>query len=126
MDHDCRPLDSQRCFRELKDGVRHLHKFGIAHCDIHEGNIMLDADDTAVIIDSDHGCKEGDGDANGLTHSWTTMMGIDYSRLHSMRNRVNKAMGLKSISYEGMEREMGAYNQAAHHHARLRKTLWTK
>jgi serine/threonine protein kinase len=51
-DHD-RPLDADKCWNGIKDGVEHLHSLGIIHNDLNPRNVMLDSEDTPVIIDFD-------------------------------------------------------------------------
>ena len=55
-----RPLDVEACLRGIEDGLTHLHAIGLIHNDINPENIMLQEDDTPVIIDFNACQREGE------------------------------------------------------------------
>ena len=66
-----RPLDLDRCMREIRSGVQFLHDQGLVHNDLNADNIMFDDEDRAVIIDFDscrpHGAKIARKPGNDLS-----------------------------------------------------------
>ena len=46
-----RRIDANSCMNDIIAAVKRLHSLGLAHNDVKPGNIMLDANDTAVLID---------------------------------------------------------------------------
>lgn len=56
----CRPIDLQRQFQNVEDGVKTLRSLGIVHNDLHSGNIMLDEEDNTFINDFDSCRPRGD------------------------------------------------------------------
>lgn len=74
----------------IEDGIRHLHKLGIAHNDINPSNIMMDGE-TPVIIDFDSSRSIGDklGDKAG-TFEWE-LEGAEFSEPE------NDIFGLRKI-----------------------------
>lgn len=47
------PFDKERYLTGIRNGVEHMHKLGFCHNDLNPGNIMITADEQAVIIDFD-------------------------------------------------------------------------
>lgn len=52
-------------------GMQHLHSLGWIHNDINPKNIMLDEDDTTIIIDFDSCCGMNEKGPTCGTHMWT-------------------------------------------------------
>lgn len=48
-----RPLSRERCLKEIRSGLSHLHELGLAHNDVVAHNIMLGENDTIIITDFD-------------------------------------------------------------------------
>ena len=69
-DHD-RLLDADKFWNGIKDGVEHLHSLGIIHNDLNPRNVMLDSNDTPVIIDFDSCRREGEKLLKAGTFGWT-------------------------------------------------------
>lgn len=55
-----RPLDAKTVLQGIQDGVDYIHSFGYCHNDIHDMNIMLDDNDTPVLVDFDACLPEGE------------------------------------------------------------------
>ncbi|CAG7555226.1 unnamed protein product [Fusarium equiseti] len=53
------PMDTVKCIQDITAGLTHLHSLGYAHNDLSPVNIMMDANDNAVIIDFDSCTVEG-------------------------------------------------------------------
>ena len=56
---DRRPLNREKCLKEIRCGLSHLHRLGLAHNDVTAHNIMLTEDDTPIITDFDSCLPEG-------------------------------------------------------------------
>ncbi|KAI1840179.1 hypothetical protein JX266_013609 [Neoarthrinium moseri] len=54
-----KPVDLHRCLTGIREGVRHLHQHGLIHNDLNPANIMVDEDDSPIIIDFDSCKPEG-------------------------------------------------------------------
>ncbi|RFN44788.1 serine/threonine protein kinase [Fusarium flagelliforme] len=53
------PMDKDKVMQDITAGMTHLHNLGYAHNDLSPMNIMMDANDSAVIIDFDSCTVEG-------------------------------------------------------------------
>lgn len=91
--HDTRTFSRQDCLQEIKRGIQHLHSLGIVHNDINPSNVMLTMDDTAVIIDFNSCCKEGEEGHMGSTFQWT-----DGSYNNNCAEFENDMCGLRKIN----------------------------
>lgn len=70
---DPRPFDADLCLGRIQNGIQHLHKLGLIHCDINPANILMSGnDDNPIIIDFDSCRREGErlGIKAG-TRGWT-------------------------------------------------------
>jgi serine/threonine protein kinase len=83
---DERPLDIDACLRGIQAGVDHLHSLGLIHNDLHPDNIMMNGDDTVVIIDFDSSRPKGMGleGAKGGTVDWTDVHAVRAERENDM------------------------------------------
>lgn len=88
-DHD-RPLNRDRCWKGIERGVQHLHSLGLIHNDLNPHNIMLNSDDTPVIIDFDSCRREGDKLLKAGTWGWA-------DESSTLANTTNDYYGLKKI-----------------------------
>lgn len=89
--NDCdRPLNRDRCWKDIERGVRHLHSLGLIHNDINPYNIMLKSDDTPVIIDFDSCRREGDKLIKAGTWGWA-------DESSELASTTNDYYGLKKI-----------------------------
>lgn len=66
-------FDADLCLCGIQNGIQHLHKLGLIHCDINPANILISGDgDNPIIIDFDS-CRR-EGEHLGLkagTRGWT-------------------------------------------------------
>jgi serine/threonine protein kinase len=46
-------LDAESIMQDVRDGLTHLHKMGLAHNDLNPSNVMLDNEGRAILIDFD-------------------------------------------------------------------------
>lgn len=54
-------FDADLCLCGIQDGIQHLHKLGLIHCDINPANILMSGDgDNPIIIDFDSCRREGE------------------------------------------------------------------
>ncbi|KAF2726691.1 hypothetical protein EJ04DRAFT_480166 [Polyplosphaeria fusca] len=51
LESDMRGFNVERCISEIKSAAKHLHSLGLAHNDLTPMNIMIDENDTSVVID---------------------------------------------------------------------------
>jgi serine/threonine protein kinase len=58
--HDVRPFKADDYLKGIKEGLQHLHKLGIIHCDIKPENILMEGE-SPVISDFDCSRREGEG-----------------------------------------------------------------
>jgi serine/threonine protein kinase len=65
-----RPLRPEIYLKGIESGLHHLHGLGLIHNDINPENIMLQEDDTPVIIDFDACQREGDMCRGAGTYPW--------------------------------------------------------
>eukprot|EP00168_Porphyra_purpurea_P012972 TRINITY_DN3487_c0_g1_i1.p1 TRINITY_DN3487_c0_g1~~TRINITY_DN3487_c0_g1_i1.p1 ORF type:complete len:329 (+),score=57.61 TRINITY_DN3487_c0_g1_i1:433-1419(+) len=65
-----RPFIVDKCMREIKSALNHLHFKNCCHNDVKTGNIMVREDDTAVLIDFDSCLPEGEKLGKGCTSGW--------------------------------------------------------
>ncbi|KFX90176.1 hypothetical protein O988_08309 [Pseudogymnoascus sp. VKM F-3808] len=69
-----RDIDADICLRGIQNGVQHLHRLSLIHCDINPANILMSGDnDVPIIIDFDS-CRR-EGEELGLkagTRGWTS------------------------------------------------------
>lgn len=117
--HDTRTFSRQDCLQEIKRGIQHLHSLGIVHNDINPSNVMLTMDDTAVIIDFNSCCKEGEEGHMGSTFKWT-----DDSYNNNSAEFENDMCGLRKIRewlhdpapfhWSGLE-DRARHEQQGHH-----------
>jgi serine/threonine protein kinase len=54
------PLNRNLCLAGIESGIQTLHNLGLVHNDLNPHNIMLEANDTPVIIDFDSCRREGE------------------------------------------------------------------
>lgn len=54
-----KPIDGYRVLSSIKSGIDHLHYLGLVHNDLNPGNVMVDADGNAVLIDFGLTAEEG-------------------------------------------------------------------
>jgi len=64
------PLDVTKVINDIKDALTHLHSLGYCHNDVHVFNIMLKADDEAVLIDFDSCLRENAPLSKGTMPGW--------------------------------------------------------
>ena len=66
-----RPLDLDSCLKGVKNGFDYLHSLGLNHNDINPRNIMLDNQDSPIILDFDSCQWEGGLLLKTGTPGWT-------------------------------------------------------
>ena len=71
LNNPTRPFHRDKCLAAIECGIRHLHSLGIIHNDVNLYNIMLNSDDTPMIIVFDSCRRQGDKLLNGGTSGWT-------------------------------------------------------
>ena len=77
--------DFHSCIEGVRNGIEHLHKHGYCHNDINPSNIMLDANDSAIIIDFDSCRPEGDDlGLKGGTLGWNEKMSEQSQRWNDL------------------------------------------
>ncbi|KFZ06131.1 hypothetical protein V501_07700 [Pseudogymnoascus sp. VKM F-4519 (FW-2642)] len=66
-------FNADLCLRGIRDGIQHLHKLGLVHCDINPANILMSGDgDNPIIIDFDSCRREGEHlGVKAGTRGWT-------------------------------------------------------
>ncbi|RBR14431.1 uncharacterized protein FIESC28_07667 [Fusarium coffeatum] len=101
------PMNIVKVMQEITAGITHLHNLGYAHNDLNPSNIMMDANDSAVIIDFDSCAVEG-GELRKLgTPGWSKNAGD-----MKVSARENDLYGLEKIR-EWLNQELGVGDQAS-------------
>jgi hypothetical protein len=80
---DPRHFDKELCLRRIQNGIQHLHKLGLIHCDINPANILMSENDDNPIITDFDSCRR-QGERLGLkagTRGWTR---VCYARERSL------------------------------------------
>lgn len=99
------PINIPKVMQEIRAGITHLHSLGYAHNDLNPSNIMMDANDNAVIIDFDSCAVEG-GELRKLgTPGWSKNAGG-----MKVSARENDLYGLEKIQ-EWLNQESGMGDQ---------------
>lgn len=70
IQEDPRPFDTAACMRQIESAIEHLHGLGLAHNDLNPSNVMVDSQDTAIVIDFGSCRAAGELLHSGGTRGW--------------------------------------------------------
>ena len=88
-----KPLDIEKCLAGIEKGIKHIHQLDIVHNNISPDNVMLDSEDTPVIIDFKGSGLHGE--VHGHKRAKLLWQDENYNPLWSFKR--NDLSGLKRI-----------------------------
>jgi serine/threonine protein kinase len=97
MKNSVEPLNKSRYLEGIRQGLAHLHDLGFVYNDLNPFNVMVDDNDTAVIVDLNSCCPPGEVLVKDGTPGWSD----EYTELSCLENDESAFQKLCHYLYEG-------------------------